>query len=211
MTLSAYAEQEELEKLKAWWKHYGNALLFGVALGAAILFGVHYWNQHRERSLGEASALYQQMLQDQRAKKLDSARQAGDKLLNDYAATPYAAMAGLVLARLDHDAGDAAGARTRLQWVLDHAKDAAAEQAARLRLARLYASSGEHERALSLIEAKQPPGFESEYLELKGDIFSALGRKDEARQAYREAIQHLSNGSAYAPVLTMKLDDLGPG
>ena len=38
--MSAYADQEELEKLKSWWKEYGNSLIFGIALGAAILVEV---------------------------------------------------------------------------------------------------------------------------------------------------------------------------
>ncbi len=208
--MSSYSEQDDLDRLKAWWKTYGNSLILGIALGAASLVGLRYWNQYSERRLEAASTLYEQMLQDQYARKNDTARKAGETLLSDYRSTPYAALAGLMLAKLSHDSGDATAARTHLQWTIDHAKSDTVVLAARLRLARLYAVSGENERALSILEVKDQAGFESEYMELKGDILSALDRKAEARQNYREALQKLSGKSPYASVLTMKLEDLGP-
>lgn len=208
--MTAYDEQEELEKLKAWWKNYGNSLIFGVLLGAAVLVGFRYWTQSKEQRLQDASVLYNQLVLEVRSKKTDDARKAGESLINDYSATPYAGMAGLLLARLDFDAGDTKAARAHLQWVLDHAKDPAAVNAARLRLARLLVGSGDKDAALALLNAKDQAGFEGEYEELRGDIYAALGKRDEARAAYSEALKHLPPDSPYIPVLNMKLDDLGP-
>jgi predicted negative regulator of RcsB-dependent stress response len=56
---------------------------------------------------------------------------------------------------------------------------------------------------------KDQAGFEAEYAELKGDIYLAQGQREQARTAYREALKQLPAGSPYAPVLNMKLDDLG--
>jgi len=208
--LTAYDEQEELEKLKAWWKNYGNALIFGVLLGAAVLVGFRYGTQAMEQRRQDASMLYNQLVLDMRSKKTDDARKAGESLINDYSATPYAGMAGLLLARLDFDAGDAKAARAHLQWVIDHAKDSATVNAARLRLARLLVGSGDKDAALALLNAKDQAGFEGEYEELRGDIYAAQGKRDEARTAYSEALKRLPPDSPYIPVLNMKLDDLGP-
>ena len=207
--MTAYDEQEQLEKLKAWWKNYGSATIFGVLLGAAVLVGFRYWTQYQEQRLQGASVLYNELVQDMRSKKTDAARRAGESLINDYSATPYAGMAGLLLARLDFDAGDAKAARAHLQWVIDHAKDPVAVNTARLRLARLLAGSGEKDAALALLNAKDQAGFEGEYEELRGDIYAAQGKRDEARAAYQEALKHLSPDSPYIPVINMKLDDLG--
>jgi len=209
--LTAYDEQEELEKLKAWWKNYGNALIFGVLLGAAALFGYRYWTQYQEQRLQDASALYNQLILEMPNKKTDAARKTGESLVNGYSATPYAGMAGLLLARLDIEAGDAKTARAHLQWVIDHAKDTATISAARLRLARLLIGSGEKDAALALLDVKDQAGFEGEYEELRGDIYAAQGKRDEARAAYGEALKHLPADSTYIPILKMKLDDLGPG
>ena len=209
--MTAYDEQEELEKLKAWWKNYGTSLVIGVLLGAAVLVGFRYWTQHKELRLQDASVLYNQLVQDASGKKTEAAREVGETLVKDYSATPYAGMAGLLLARLDFDAGDAKSARTHLQWVIDHAKDPATVNTARLRLARLLVGGGDKDAALALLNSSDRSGFEGEYEELRGDIYAAQGKRDEARTAYREALKHLPADSPYLPVLNMKLDDLGPG
>ncbi len=207
--MSGYDEREDLEKLKAWWKEYGNTLVFGIVLGASVLIGMRYWHQHTEQNLQAASMLYNQMVQNFHVKP-DSARQSGEQLVNDYASTPYAGMAGLMLARMDFDAGDSAAARKDLQWVVANAGDAATVHTARLRLARLYLDGGDKDAALALLNVKDQGGFESEYEELRGDIYLAKGQRDQARAAYRAALKHLAEGSPYVQILKMKLDDLGP-
>ncbi len=208
--MSSYDEQEDLENLKRWWKNYGNAVIFGVALGVAILLGVRYWNQHTEQSLQSASVLYEQMLQEYRAQKIDALRKTAESLIKDYASTPYAALAGLMLARLDYSVGDATAAIKHLQWTLDHAKDKATTHAARLRLTRIYISKGDKDAALNLLNVSDQTGFEAEYAEAKGDIYVIQGKPGDARLAYREALKYLPTTSPYVPVLNMKLDDLGP-
>ncbi|MBI5782872.1 MAG: tetratricopeptide repeat protein [Gammaproteobacteria bacterium] len=208
--MTAYEEQEDLDRLKAWWKNYGNSVVFGILLGAVMLVGFRYWSQHKEQQLHAAAGLYDRMFQEIHAKKFGDAGKTGESLINEYSPTPYAGMAGLMLARLDFEAGDVAKARERLQWVLEHAGDAAVKHVARLRLARIHTGSGDKEAALALLDVKDRAGFEAEYEELKGDILAAQGQRDAARSAYREALKHLPAGSPYAPVLNMKLDDLGP-
>jgi len=154
--------------------------------------------------------LYDRMLQDFHSKKLETARQSGESLLNDSSSTPYAGMAGLLLARMDFEAGDVLSGRKHLQWVVEHAKDAATMHAARLRLARINLDSGDKQAALALLDVKDQAGFEAEYAELKGDIYLAQGQREQARAAYRDALKRLPEDSLYAPLLKMKLDDLGP-
>ncbi|MCR4346568.1 MAG: tetratricopeptide repeat protein [Sulfuricaulis sp.] len=208
--MTAYEEQEDLDRLKTWWKTYGNSVIFGILLGVAILVGFRYWTQNKELKLHTAAGLYERMFQDVYAKKSGDALKSGELLINEYSSTPYAGMAGLMLARMDFEAGDAAKARERLQWVMEHADDAAVKHAARMRLARIHLGNGDKEAALVLLNVKDRAGFETEYEELKGDILVAQGQRDGARTAYREALKHLPTSSPYAPILNMKLDDLGP-
>ena len=208
--MAAYEEQEDLERLKAWWKNYGNSVVFGIALGAAVLIGFRYWTQHAEEQRHAAVGLYEQLFQNLGAGKAGEARKLGETLMSEYASTPYAGMAGLLLARMDFEAGDVAKARERLQWVLQNADDDAMRHAARLRLARIHLNGGDRDAALALLDVSDRAGFEAEYEELKGDIFAAQGKGTEARAAYREALARLPQDSPYAPMLNMKLDDLGP-
>lgn len=207
--MSAYTEQEELEKLKAWWKNYGGALVLGVVLGLGLLFGNKYWNEYQETRRAAASNLYADMLEQVRTAKTDAARASATQLVQDYASTPYAGMAALMLARLSFEAGDATGARTHLQWAIDHARDPAVAHTARLRLGRLLLDAREYDAAIAATQVSGPAGFESEYAELRGDAYAAQGKTAEAREAYAAALKQIPGESAHRRTLQMKLDDLG--
>lgn len=209
--MSSYTDQEEIEKLKAWWKNYGGALFGGVLLGLVLLFGNKYWTEYKEQRRAAASDVYAQVLQQVQEAKIDVARGNAELLVREYGNTPYAGMAALMLARLSFEANDAASARRHLDWAIDNASDPATVHAARLRLGRLHLANGEHDKALALAQVKRDAGFEAEYLELKGDAYVAQGKPDEARAAYGEALKQVAAESPYRRLLAMKLDDLGPG
>ncbi len=206
--MASYTDQEELEKLKEWWKNYGGALLLGVLLGLVLLFGNKYWTQYREEQRVAASNLYTQMLQQAQQAQTEAARASGAKLMKDYARTPYAGMAALMLARLSVEANDLAAARRHLEWAVANATDSAVVHAARLRLGRLFLASGEYQAALALV-VSDAPGFEADYLELKGDAYAGMGKTDEARAAYREALAQLGPQASGRRLLEMKFDELG--
>lgn len=204
----AYSDQDEVDKLKEWWKAYGGALVLGVVLGLALLFGNKYWQQHREEQRLAASELYAQMLDQVQAGKTDAARESGGTLVQEYARTPYGPLAALVLARLAFDAGDTAEARAQLEWAMANAEVPAVQHAARLRLGRLRLAAGEYQAVLELVQP-QAPGFEAEYLELQGDAQLGLGRAEAAREAYEQALGHLAPQEPAYGLIRMKLDDLG--
>lgn len=206
--MSTYTHNEEVEKLRDWWKNYGGALLIGVLLGLGLLFGNKYWMQYKEQQRVNASELYAQMLQQVHQSKTDATRTDAEKLIADYPRTPYAGLAALMLARLNFEANDLPAARERLEWAVANATDAAVVHAARLRLGRLRLAAGEYDAVLALAQ-KSGLGFEAEYLELKGDANLGLGKTEEARAAYSEAIKQSAPESASRRLLEMKLEDVG--
>lgn len=202
--------QEELERVKAWWKTYGNSVITGVVIGVLLLAGINYWRSYKAQQASAASALYEQVVRNAEQKNTEQARAAGKNLKQDYGATPYAGKAALFLAKIDFDAGDLAAARNELQWAIDNAKEEAVRHTARLRLGRIALSQNEADTVLKLVDIKDTNGFESEYQELRGDALVLQGKVDEARRAYQAARAALPQNSPYARVLDMKLDDLGP-
>ncbi len=205
-----YSDDQELEKLKAWWKTYGNALLLGIALGLSILMGSKYWSQYKQERAEAASVIYDSLVNNYREKAFDEVREATESLKQDYAATPYAGLAAMILARVSVEQGKEDDARRELQWTLDNATDDGAKHAARLRLARVVADAGEVDAALSLLDVNDIAGFELDYLELRGDLAVLKGNKQQAREAYRMALKELDEFSPYRSTLSMKLDALGP-
>lgn len=208
--MTAYTDQEQAERLKAWFKDYGGALMIGVLLGLALLFGNKYWRQYQEEQRVAASELYAQMLQQVQESKKDAAQVLGKKLTDEYARTPYAGMAALMLAKLSFEANDRPGAKEQLEWAMAHAVDPAVEHTARLRLGRLHIANKQYDAALALAQ-KTAPGFEADYFELKGDAYAGLGRAEDARTAYREALKTLTPEAPARRLIEIKLDDLGGG
>lgn len=208
--MDAYHTDDELEKLKTWWKNYGTSVIVGILLGAVLLGGINYWKHYKYERSARASVLYDGLITSAEQHRSDAVRDAATKLMQDYSATPYAGKAALILAKISYAAADVENARKHLQWAVDHATESATRHAARLRLARILIDQGALDQALALANVTDTNGFVSEYQELRGDILVAKDQKAEARSAYRKALEGLPRGSSYTRILKMKLDDLGP-
>lgn len=205
-----YSEEEQIEKLKAWWKSYGNALVAGVALGLAILFGGRYWQHQQAENAAQASALYDQLVYSVNEKPNNSnISTIGTKLINDYARTPYAGLASLILAKENYDRNEKAIAKKQLAWAIDNAKEDGVRQVARLRLARIQLADNNIAGAEELLKDEPIAGFELEYYETKGDVLKKKGDLAGARSAYGKAIAHAGRSGKYLDKLQMKIDDLG--
>lgn len=206
--MDPYNEQQT-ERLKAWWKNYGNALIAGVVLGVTLLVGLTYWRHYQTTRNEKASDLYVQLIEAQQRGDRAAALERGKELIGGYEATPYAGKGALLLARASFDAKDLATARNHLEWAVSHATEHATRLTARLRLARMMLDQGDAAAARRLLDVKDASGFESQLAELRGDVFVAQGDKGAARKAYTDALAALPRGSSYGPILQMKLDDLG--
>jgi predicted negative regulator of RcsB-dependent stress response len=200
---------EEIETLKRFWNEYGNSLVAGVIIGLAALFGFKYWQKTTTEKAIAASNMYTELVGAVAQNQTGPARELADKLIADYKKSPYAGKAALILARLDFDAGDRAGAEKHLGFAMEEAREDGVRHAARLRLARLLVDRGDLDGAMKLAEQKETGGFAAEYAELRGDILLAKGDRGGARAAYQQAVSETAPQSPYLPYLTMKLDDLG--
>lgn len=204
-----YSEDEQVEKLKAWWKSYGNALIAGVALGLAVLFGGRYWQHQQAENAAEASALFDQMVYSINEKNNSNVTSIGARIINDYGRTPYAGLAALILARDNYDQNEKEKAKKQLAWAIDNAREDGVRLVARLRLARIQLADNNLAGAEELLKKEPLPGFELEFYELKGDVLKKKGDISGARTAYGEAIAHAGSSRKYLDKLQMKIDDLG--
>jgi predicted negative regulator of RcsB-dependent stress response len=209
--METYSEEEQVEKLKEWWKRNGTALILGVVLGGGLVVGNNLWQSHQQNKSEEASSLYEQMMVGNAEKKTELAQTVGGKLMKDFADTPYAAKAALFLAKVSYDSGDSTSARTQLRWAMENADDSATVHTARLRLARLMQEAGEVDAALELLEVPEQGAFASAYAETRADLLLEKSDTEGAAENYRKAMETLPDGSTYGEVLKMKLDDLGLG
>lgn len=216
------AEEETIESLKKWWEENGRQLVLIVVFGLAAFTAWLVWTNSRNANIDSASDLYEEILSlaindaGQPGTLLlpqDSARiiELGEQLRDEYAASTYAKLGSLFAAQQSVLNDDLAEAEAALQWILDNEQGGLLSDAdegllltTNLRLGRVILARGDAERALALINNIDPKTFEAGYAELRGDIYMALGRAVDARDAYIAAQEAGSNSDA----LRMKLDEL---
>ena len=63
--------------------------------------------------------------------------------------------------------------------------------------------------ATKLLDAQHDPAFNGLYADLKGDLLAQQGKTDEAKKAYRTALEKLDQKGEYRNLVQMKLDALG--
>jgi predicted negative regulator of RcsB-dependent stress response len=203
-------EQEQLDALKQFWKQYGTLIITLAFLVLATFAGVKVWNFYQRGQSEQASALFGKFEEAVRKNDVSLIGSLGAEIIDKYGSTAYGPMAALLLARSNYDNGDAAAAATRLQWAIDKARDDETAALARLRLAGIRLDEKKHDEALALLDAKHAQAFAPLYADLRGDVLAAQGKPEEARAAYKLALDKGLPNSNYRNVVQIKLDALGP-
>ena len=203
-----FAEDEQTEKIRHWWKKNGSAIIVGLVLGIGSVAGYQGWGVYQTRQAEAASDLYQEMLRSLENEALTRVRESADSLISKFGSTAYADAASLMLARLDVEAGQPEQAGHHLSRVIDHSKDSAMQHIARLRLVTLALDQGDLKWADQLLKIQPMGGFESRYDELRGDIFTARNDLKNARNAYQGALENSVAGSVAVQILNRKLNSV---
>jgi predicted negative regulator of RcsB-dependent stress response len=208
--MSYHDEQESIESVKAWWAQWGNAttwILLVVLVAGAAWNGWNFWQR---RQAAEAAVLYDQVQQALAAgDKAKITRVAAD-MEDKFSGTAYAQMTALGAAKALYAAGDEPAAKAQLQWVVDHAKDDEFKQVAKLRLASLLLDEKAYDAGLALLAEPQSDAFKGVVADGRGDLLAAQGKRDDARAAYKLALETLSkNDTSTRQLIQFKLDALG--
>lgn len=213
------AEEESIEALKKWWDENGKQLLVLVIVVFAAYTSWLLWQNSTNATIEAASDLYEEILtlespaSGSTASAEDGARvlEISLQLRSEHPNSIYASYAALFSAKASVSVDDLEGAENALQWILDNQQDGFFSEAdegliltTSLRLGRVILGRGDAERALALVNNIDPKSFEAGFAELRGDIYIAMGRAVDARDAYIAAQQAGSSSQG----LRMKLDDL---
>lgn len=202
-------EQEQLAQIKHFWARYGNLitwLLIAVLGGYAAWNGWQYWQ--RKTAL-EAATLYDELDRAARANDVDRVRRVWSDMQKQAGRSAQAQQAGLLAARVLHDAGATDESREALKAVVDKASDPGIVAAARLRLAGLEMDAGDHAAALNWLSGSVPAEYAALVADRRGDALIAQGQTEAAREAYRAAWGALSPEVDYRRIVEAKLNALG--
>lgn len=209
MALEDLDEHERGETVRAWLRQNGGSIVTGVAIGLTLIFGWQWYQRSKVEHRVTAATQYQALSDAVERKEVDTVAAISTELGEKYSDTPYAALGAMQLADAKFAAGDFAAAATALERAERLSQDPALTSLIALRRARVALAQGQGEAALKLVAAEGKGAYAGLVAEIRGDALKALGRDDEARQAYQDALTSLDTGAPNRRIVELKLTDLG--
>jgi len=193
-------EEQQAEAIKRFFRENGLSLALGVIVGLGGLYGWKAYNQNQITTAEQASDAYTKLVES------DSVLASADAFISENKDTQYATLAAFVAAKEAVDAQNLDLANEKLSWIVTNVDNAQLRAIATTRLARVQIAQQQYDDALSTLNAPLPEAFNANVAELKGDIYTQQGNKEQARVAYQAAVD--AGGLTSNPLLQIKLDDL---
>lgn len=211
MAVELYDEHEQGERVRKWIREYGPAVGMGLVLAFGGIFGFRYWQEQQAAQQALAADYFNLIQNEIEAGRTDVAREHFDTMRDQVRRHAYVGLAGLAMASAHVADGRLEPAASLYRNILEQRRLETLWPIARLRLARVLDAQGDPREALQVINGTIPAGFEAAWNELRGDLLLGLGQLEEARLAYRDALDHAAQHGAQQRMLRMKMDATGPG
>jgi predicted negative regulator of RcsB-dependent stress response len=201
-----YDSHEQGEIVKKWLRENGSAMVMGLLIAFGGLFGFKQWTSWEENQKQQASTEFLVMSELLDSDQLDAAMSNYQTLKDEYSGSPYVTLGALQMARARLEADQVDLAIKLLTDVVEAGKPVALATIGRERLARVLLDQDRTDEALSVLDgASDTTGFEARFAEVRGDIYKADGRMDDAAASYREALESLEAGVGDRGTLELKL------
>jgi predicted negative regulator of RcsB-dependent stress response len=201
-------EQERIDALKDWWEKNRKTLIAVVAVVVLVAAAYYGWKYYSNQQNVQAEALHKEFIKvvaERDAKKISDAAGA---LIAKFPSSFFATDAAFSAAKASFDAKDYEGARKNLQWVVDKGKSEL-RAIARIRLATVLLEEKKYDDALKVVDAVTEDAYIALASDLKGDILTGKGSKEEARLAYQLALDKADARSALKQSVQVKIDAVG--
>ncbi len=201
-------ETEQLQALKKWWEQNAKWIVGGLVIAALVVGGWRLWGYWQNERASEAAGLYAAVVQAEGKGNDASVETAARKLVRAYPDTAYGALGGLALAKSQFSQQLYSDAESSLQAVIAHSPDKGLAMIARVRLARVQLQRGNAEAALKTLDGHEQGAFAATVQSLRGDALLQLGRKKEARAAYRKGLAASDAQGGLHQLLSLRLASL---
>jgi predicted negative regulator of RcsB-dependent stress response len=201
-----FEEQERLAELKGWWEDNRWYVVGGIVAAIVAFGGWKAWQGWQARQLADAAAMFRPVAEAKRDPK--KATDAATALIAKHPDSYYASEAALVLAKNAFEAGNHAEARKHLEWVVKNGVEAH-RGVARMRLAAVLLDEKKYDEALKTLDGTTDPSYAALSADLRGDVMLAQGRNDEARAAYKAAVEKAGDRNPLKQIAQTKLEALG--
>lgn len=196
---SHHEELQEIENIKHLWRNGGKVivgLLLVVALGY-LGYNV-YGGQVHKNNLAvawQASQINGDMT------KLAAIQQ-------QHSHSPATTQATLETAKTLFDSGKLDEAEKAYRWVLTNNKAPVFQAAAMTNLATILLQQKKYDDALKVLHMPIDAAYQNIINEMRGDVFAAQGKTQEARQSYQSVLEKLPEDSNNRQLIQLKIEQL---
>ena len=191
-------EHEQGERVRAWLRQNGAALVGGIAIGLAAIGGWKWWGAQQEQGALAAADQFHATVA-----AIEAGAEDAPARIEDLGEAPYRELARLELAAAQVGAGDPEAAIATLRSI--QSGDPLLGEVVAQRVARLLIETGKPDEALQAVSDASGPAAD----EIRGDAHFALEQSDQAREAYAAALQDLDAVSPRRGILELKLTQVG--
>ena len=204
-------DRQQADIVRKWIRENGAYMFGGLVLGLGGLFGWNQWQDYRTVQAEQASELYEEIVVAIRNDRKTRADALILDLENDFDRSPYLDQARLMMAKFYLDRSEFDLAVSSLVQLVSDSKSVEMKHIARLRLARIRLQQQKPDEALKILEETDSgSAFSARYHDLRGDVYYALNRTDDARREFAAALRSVQQPPVIDRVyVRAKLDDLG--
>lgn len=207
--MSVYmTEEEQIEQIKKWWKRYGNLVTICLSVVLLCMAGYRYMNWHDAKIKQQASIIYEQMMISFSNHNNKDIRSYANQLIQNYGNSVYADVAHMALAKVYVSKNKLSLAQKELNEVAQNSGMPALKQVAKIRIARLLSASKSYTEALQELNEINDSAYLPVINELKGDIYGATGKFQDAIKAYQLAMNETKTNGMGNLFLEMKTNEL---
>lgn len=201
-------EQERIAEIKAWWEDNAKFVIALVVAAFLAIAGWKGWEYTSAQRSEDATAMFQPVAKAAKDKDAKAVEATAKALIDKHPSSFFASDAALYSAKFSFEAGRTAEARERLEWVMNKGVREL-QGVARLRLAAVLLDEKKHAEALLVLDGNKDEAFAASAADLKGDIMLAQNRIDEARAAYKTAVDKSEPRNPIKQLAEAKLNALG--
>ncbi|MDA3978210.1 YfgM family protein [Gallibacterium sp. AGMB14963] len=187
MAYTTSDEQLQIDEIKQWWKENGKVIILAVILAIAGVFGWRYWQSYQLTKVHQSSANFSQILAATEANPTADNPQL-TQFIQENPDNIYATFLLLDKAKSLVDAKQWEKAAATLSQALNNTKDAALSSLISLRLANVQTQLKQFDSAIATLNKVSEQAWQGRKSMLLGEIYYAMGKKEEAKKAFETAL-----------------------
>jgi predicted negative regulator of RcsB-dependent stress response len=201
-------EQERIDELRHWWQKNRAWILSLIVIALAGVIGRFAYLEWKRSTADKAATAYADIEKAVTANDGKKVSELATKLASEFPKSFDASRAGLQAAKLAFEANDLATAKKHLEWVAASGVPQHRGLAA-VRLAVVQLDEKKFDDALKTLDGISDKGYAPLVSETRGDVLVAAGRVEEARVAYKAAIDTAGERNPVKQSAQTKFDAVG--